>query len=247
MNLETLIENHLVKLGSEFPMSAISWRAQHITKQAPYKALALAYIDARDVMKRLDEVCGVTGWQCRYTHANGKTICEIGIKCGHEWIWKADGAGDTDIEAEKGAISDAFKRSAVKWGVGRYLYDMEAVWVPCEVDQNGKFKKFNEDPWSCITRKSVFKNAALRKQYCENVIQTIDRAETTEELNEAIELYKPKFEEMRKGRNDHDIEAVDELGKRYQLRLSALKTAKFNNEQEAHMRASMPEEIRGVA
>jgi len=49
-----------------------------------------------------------------------------------EWIWKADGAGDTDVEAEKGAISDAFKRAAVKWGVGRYLYDLDSPWVALE-------------------------------------------------------------------------------------------------------------------
>lgn len=237
MNLETLIETHLVKLGAEFPMTAISWRAQHVTKQAPYKALALAYIDARDVMKRLDEICGVTGWQCRYTHANGKTICEIGIKCGHEWVWKADGAGDTDIEAEKGAISDAFKRSAVKWGIGRYLYDMEAVWVPCEVNENGKFKKFNEDPWSCINHKSIFKNASLRKQYCENVIKTIEGAESVDELNQAIELYRPKFDEMRQGNNEYDVQAVEEMHTRYKLRLGILKEIKASITQDASIRA----------
>jgi hypothetical protein len=40
-----------------------------------------------------------------------------------------NGAGDSDVEAEKGAISDAFKRAAVKWGIGRYLYDLDSPWV----------------------------------------------------------------------------------------------------------------------
>lgn len=143
----------LTQLAKEFPQEAISWRAQSVTRDGS-KAMALAYIDARDVMKRLDEVCGLAGWQCRYPHANGKTICEIGIKCKDEWVWKADGSGDTDIEAEKGAISDAFKRAAVKWGIGRYLYDMGTPWVPCESyegnDGKKKFSKFLDDPWSCI-------------------------------------------------------------------------------------------------
>jgi hypothetical protein len=142
----------LSKLKEPFPQSQVSWRAQTVTKDGT-KALALAYIDARDVMERLDTVCGVENWQCRYPHANGKTVCEIGIKIDGEWVWKADGAGDSDIEAEKGALSDAFKRSAVRWGIGRYLYETETPWVPCESREfNGKkqFVKFTDDPWKHV-------------------------------------------------------------------------------------------------
>ena len=83
----------------------------------------LAYIDARDVADRLDEVVGQAFWQNRYTCVNGVTVCEIGLKVDGEWAWKADGAPETTIEAEKGALSDAFKRAGVKWGIARYLYD----------------------------------------------------------------------------------------------------------------------------
>ncbi|MGE5500612.1 MAG: Rad52/Rad22 family DNA repair protein [Ignavibacteriales bacterium] len=116
------------KLAEPFPPDAISWRVGS-TNGDKTKGLALAYLDARDVMDRLDLVCGPAGWQCRYSHANGKTVCDIGIKVGDEWIWKADGAGDTDVEAEKGALSDAFKRAAVRWGIGRYLYGLPSPWV----------------------------------------------------------------------------------------------------------------------
>jgi hypothetical protein len=97
------------------------------------KGMALAYIDARAVMDRLDAVVGPDNWQDRYPHANGKTVCEIDIWIeGRGWVTKADGAGDTDHEAEKGALSDAFKRAAVRWGVGRYLYDLDSPWVKIE-------------------------------------------------------------------------------------------------------------------
>lgn len=125
----------LEKLKIPFPPQRISWRVGSTTGDKK-RGMALAYIDARDVMERLDEVCGADGWQCRYPHANGKTVCEIGLKVGAEWIWKADGAGDTDFEAEKGALSDAFKRAAVRWGIGRYLYDIPALWV--EIEAAGK-------------------------------------------------------------------------------------------------------------
>lgn len=130
----------LDELKKPFPSEKISWRVGP-TSGDKSSGIALAYIDARDVMERLDEVCGVDGWQCRYPHANGKTVCEIGIKVAIgadlagprlEWVWKADGAGDTDMEAEKGALSDAFKRAAVRWGIGRYLYDVENTWVKIE-------------------------------------------------------------------------------------------------------------------
>lgn len=118
-------------LSAPFPPAKVSWRVGSTT-QDKKKGMALAYVDARDVMDRLDEVCGPAGWQCSYPHANGKTVCSIGIKIGDEWVWKANGAGDTDIEAEKGALSDAFKRAAVCWGIGRYLYDLDSPWVDIE-------------------------------------------------------------------------------------------------------------------
>lgn len=145
------------QLKAEFPRNAISWRAQSLNKEGT-AAMALAYIDARDVMNRLDDVLGPDGWQCRYPHANGKTVCEIGIRVGDEWIWKADGAGDSDIEAEKGALSDAFKRAAVRWGIGRYLYDLESPWVDCEhyTNHQGKkvWKRWTQDPWSKVKNSS---------------------------------------------------------------------------------------------
>jgi len=125
----------LRRLYAPFSPAVVSWRIGS-TNQDKTKGMALAYIDARDVMERLDEVCGPGGWQCKYSHTATKTVCDIGIKVGDEWIWKADGAGDSDIEAEKGALSDAFKRAAVKWGIGRYLYELPSPWVA--IEQRGR-------------------------------------------------------------------------------------------------------------
>lgn len=146
----------LPKLAAKFPQKDIHWRAQTVTRDGK-KALALAYIDARDVMDRLDEVCGPEGWQTRHKDVGGgKLACEIGIHVDGEWIWKSDGAGATDVEGDKGAFSDSLKRAAVGWGVARYLYDMGNTYVPCEAEQfNGKwrFKKFTDDPWNYVRRK----------------------------------------------------------------------------------------------
>lgn len=122
---------NLADLKAPFDPERISWRVGS-TNGDKTRGLALAYLDSRDVQDRLDAVCGPENWQCRYSLLGTTTICEIGLKIGEEWVWKADGAGATDFEAEKGALSDAMKRAAVKWGIGRYLYDLDAPWVAIE-------------------------------------------------------------------------------------------------------------------
>lgn len=119
------------ELSAPFDPAEISWRAGPKNKENT-SALAFAYADARVFMDRLDAVVGPDGWQNKYSHANGKTVCDLGIRYGGEWIWKADGAGDTDNEAEKGALSDAFKRACVRHGIGRYLYEIKGPWVAIE-------------------------------------------------------------------------------------------------------------------
>lgn len=117
------------ELAAPFPPTQVSWRVG-AKSQDKKKGMCLAYIDARDVMERLDNVVGQGGWQSRYINAgNGATCCEVGIRIDGEWVWKSDGAGKTDYEGDKGQFSDAFKRAAVKWGVGRYLYNLDAPWV----------------------------------------------------------------------------------------------------------------------
>ena len=136
------------KLKRPFKPSLVSWRVG-ATNTAKDSGIALAYIDARDVMQRLDDVFGLD-WQCRYTHAEKKTICEIGVLIDGVWIWRAGGAGDTDVEAEKGAISDAFKRAAVLFGIARYLYSIPTIWVP--IKAQGKSSVLvgepNLPPWA---------------------------------------------------------------------------------------------------
>lgn len=84
----------------------------------------LAYVDARYVQEVLDNNLGPQNWQRDHRlGADGKVSCGVGINVeGVGWVWKWDGAGETDIEGEKGAFSDAFKRAAVNWGIARDLY-----------------------------------------------------------------------------------------------------------------------------
>lgn len=135
------------ELSAPFPPEAVSWRVGSTNKKSwkqgePRRGKPLCYIDARDVMDRLTQVLG-TQWQCRYLPMpNGTACCEIGILISGEWVWRANGAGATDMEGDKGAYSDAFKRAAVMWGIGRYLYDIKSPWI--ELDQFWGIPKADE-------------------------------------------------------------------------------------------------------
>jgi len=100
--------------------------------------MALAYIDARDVMERLDDVVGAGNWTSSQQDNGPVCVATISIWCPikETWVHKQDAAGSTKVEADKGRHSDAFKRSAVKWGIGRYLYALETPWV--EVETRGR-------------------------------------------------------------------------------------------------------------
>ncbi len=121
----------LAALAAPFPPDAISWRVGSTTADKS-KGMALAYLDARDVQARLDAVMGVD-WQCEFVSMqNGTCCCRIGLKIDGEWRWRANGAGATDVEGEKGQYSDALKRAAVMWGIGAYLYNTPSPWVQLE-------------------------------------------------------------------------------------------------------------------
>jgi hypothetical protein len=154
----------LNKLARPFDVKKISWRVGATSKDKT-KAIALAYIDARDVMKRLDDVFGMN-WQCKYSHAETKTICEIGVLIDSVWIWRSGGAGDTDIEAEKGAISDAFKRAAVLFGIGRYLYNLPNEWVAID-----EYKKIKQVPQLPVWATPEGFDAIINKRKLEKVEQ----------------------------------------------------------------------------
>jgi hypothetical protein len=142
-------------LRAPFPYADIGWRVG-ARNQDKTKGQALPYISARDVQNRLDKVAGPANWQVKFSAAptgNG-LLCALSLRVGGEWVEKQDVAqqdreesagksaagankGASQDMALKGAASDAFKRAAVMWGIGRYLYDYDAPWVKLKDD--GKY------------------------------------------------------------------------------------------------------------
>lgn len=93
------------------------------------RVLLLAYLDSRDVMNILDNVVGPMNWQRDYKEVKGNLYAGIGINIDNNWVWKWDCGTESKEEKEKGESSDSFKRAAVSWGIGRYLYYLKNIWV----------------------------------------------------------------------------------------------------------------------
>jgi hypothetical protein len=93
------------------------------------KLMCVCYLDSRDIQDRLDDVVGVAGWQTKFISQAGKLFCELSLKIDNEWITKSDVGIDTQVAADKGAASDALKRAAVHFGIGRFTYEVDSVLV----------------------------------------------------------------------------------------------------------------------
>lgn len=118
-----------LKLNTPLSIDEIDFRIQSINKGG--YATILAYKDARVDMNRLDAVYGVEGWQKKYEVINGNLFCSIGVYCdkSNQWIWKQDVGTESMTEKEKGQASDAFKRAAFNFGIGRELYDYPVIQI----------------------------------------------------------------------------------------------------------------------
>lgn len=132
--------NMFEKLRAPFREDEVEWRIQssgYHQSNGPW-ARVLCYIQNRAVQNRLDEVVGPQNWCNRFTVGpSGGVMCGLTINIDNDWITKWDGAENTDIESVKGGLSDAMKRAAVMWGIGRYLYGLGDSWANFNV--HGKY------------------------------------------------------------------------------------------------------------
>jgi hypothetical protein len=140
-------------LAAYFPPEKVKFRAGATSQNW---ALALAYIDARTVEDRLDYVLGPDGWQTTYDHVGKESVrCTLSVRFvdGGEWITKCD-VGSTSDQSDEGdriksAYSDALKRAAVQFGVGRYLYSLPQIWVGYDA-QKKRLTETPQLPVNCV-------------------------------------------------------------------------------------------------
>lgn len=139
------------------------WRVQSKTKadmQGRVKAICTSFIDARTVQQMLDDVCAKFGatWDVDYKDVCGVIFAGITIQieadksnnvayeCSTRWDAgnriEANETNKMYVQGGKSAASDAFKRAAVMFGVGRFLYDIAPMTLPFDgynvVDDKGQ-------------------------------------------------------------------------------------------------------------
>ncbi len=118
-------------LSAPFEPREVRFKPQMVKNN---KALAIAYVDVRLIQDRLDTVLGVENWQDDYEILpDGSVTCQLRVNLGGQWITKMDVGSPSEQpdggDRLKAAFSDALKRAAVKFGIGRYLYRLPAQWV----------------------------------------------------------------------------------------------------------------------
>lgn len=122
------------KLQCPFDKEDVLWRTQSCGESSSGKpwVMALAYIDSRAIQNRLDSVFGWNNWHTEYRSNQSGILCRLTVTYEGQTIYKEDGSPETDIEAFKGGISNAFKRVAASgYGIGRYLYSLETEFAEC--------------------------------------------------------------------------------------------------------------------
>lgn len=138
------------------------WRIQSSNK---YGANCVSYIDSRDVQELLDESVGPNNWQSKFYEEKGNLFCSIGILIDGNWVWKSDCGTESHVEKQKGEASDAFKRAAVMWGIGRFLYKKTTIKLPTKE----KDKKFI--PFSGTKNRFVYSPIEITN-WCEQIINS---------------------------------------------------------------------------
>lgn len=195
--------SEMSRLKEPFAESDIEWRLQSCGKARDGKIWArpLAYITSRAVQERLDEVCGPDGWQTSITKQGDAYLCTLSVRVEHddgstEWISRTDGADCTDIEAVKGGISGAIKRSAVLFGVGRYLYKLKDSWA--DITENGRFSgqtkekdRFKWNPpklpdWALPTNSTETEHSTKHKENQDNSADLKTQCKNYESIKDSL-------------------------------------------------------------
>lgn len=122
-------------------------------------AVCVPYLDARQVVNRLNEVFGVDGWSNLLLETNGLgMICEITANIEGKEIRRSNIGTAGEYQREKSMVSDAIKRAATNFGIGAYLYDMQPVSLKLVISggkkyaamQNGEILKTGDELTSYI-------------------------------------------------------------------------------------------------
>lgn len=132
----SLTQDDLKILAMPFDEKTIGIKVQSFSKDRT-KAMLVAYVQHTDCYSRIEQVD--PNWTSEITQVLpiGDTV-NVRVKLTIKGVSRENAGEGDDL---KSATSDAIKRAAMLFGVSRYLYDADTVWVPYH-EQNDRFRTF---------------------------------------------------------------------------------------------------------
>lgn len=135
-------------------------------------ATFLIYIDARTAEDELDKEFKMFNWQFRWEQVEGqkwavKGFLKVRQGTDAEWITREDVGYPQEMKRKKGiddsewlkdAVSDALKRCAVQFGIGRELYSAPFLYteeVNCYQGKDGKSRLNSYKPLTDMGKKMI--------------------------------------------------------------------------------------------
>lgn len=193
---EARMSEILDKLEEPFDPELIYWKPQ-ATNGDKTRAMAAAYADPRAYSDRLNEVVGPSGWKVSYNVFTmdpipnpaaknkydaflfkGKVLVVASLVI--EGVGQNSGTGESDAVDENAITSaeaQAFKRAAIRFGLGRYLYNLpKGQWAPYDKESRR------------ITTPPELPGWAIPKKVCEDCREKIEPFQHGERVISVTEL-----------------------------------------------------------
>lgn len=153
----SLTKSDLDLLKKPFDEKTICVKVQSVSKQKDKAGLVL-YVQHTDVYSRIEEVD--PAWSAEVTSEkyfgpteNANEYFTVRVKLTVKGVSRENSGEGQD---QKSANSDAIKRAAMLFGVGRYLYDTETVWVPYNQDRD-YYKTFTIGEYMAALRQGQYR------------------------------------------------------------------------------------------
>jgi len=174
------------------------------------KARYLLYMDSRCATDLLNEWVGNENWQMSFYEAAGLLFCKIQVwdAENQRWIERSDTGSESNIEKEKGKVSDAIKRTVSRFGWTE-LYSAPTIWLPerydyyvsdIKIDDNRKITRlvisstqgvaFDWKLGQKTTAPVTKDNVAALKDFCGKL--KIEPEANIDELKKFYAYYNPK-------------------------------------------------------
>lgn len=152
-----LTEADYLVLKGPVPRDTLGIKVQSMNKERT-KAMLVLYLQHTDVYDRLEKVD--PNWESQILHQErvGDTVF-VRMKMVLKGVSRENVGDGNDA---KSATSDALKRVAMLFGVGRYLYDSETVWVDYN-EKTDRYRKWTVADYDAAARRMRVEPAATEE------------------------------------------------------------------------------------